>query len=293
MPKFAEYTPETASYQRRFSAYGVTLIVCANTEALLAETEALMPPGGTVLESSSPSTAGENGSPINVIAADAPAADHRMGIMAEADGGYSVYNGSSRVVEGQNLELSLVVLDGQIRTRVAAHAPAHTFVHAGAIAHEGRTLVMPGNSFAGKTTLTAALVRLGAIYYSDEFAVLDRNGLLHPYAKPLSLRREDQWQVDQDVESLGGVAGYEPLPLNLVALTYYEPGAQWDPRRLSLGESALALMAHTVAAQTRPDESMKTLSAALDDGRVVALEGRRGEAEETAERLLTALSQED
>jgi hypothetical protein len=221
MPRFAEYTRETTPHEVRFEAYGVAITVCANSEDLLAHTEALKPPGWTPKQGSDQA----NGYPLKVIKADTPDDGHRLGIVAEEDGAYSVYSGPSRIVEGQNLALSLVVLDGQIRLQIAAHAPNHTFVHAGAVAHGGKALIIPGNSFAGKTTLVAALVRLGATYYSDEFAVLDRDGLLHPYAKPLSLRREDQWQVDQDVESLGGVAGHEAVPLSLAALTYYEPGA--------------------------------------------------------------------
>jgi hypothetical protein len=293
MPKFAEYTPDTAPYERRFAAYGVRITVCANSEDLLAHTDAFLPPGWTPADDPAAEPDQDDGYRLDVITADTPDDSHRLGILSEEDGAYSVYSGTSRVLEGQNLALSLVVLDGQIRLKIAAHAPDHTFIHAGAVAHAGKALIMPGNSFAGKTTLTAALVRLGATYYSDEFAVLDGDGLLHPYAKPLSLRREDQWQVDQDVESLGGVAGHEALPIRLVALTYYEPGAHWDPRQLSQGEGALELLGHAVAAQTRPEESIKAIRAALDGGRAVALEGKRGEADETAELLLAALAQAD
>ena len=68
---------------------------------------------------------------------------------------------------------------------------------------------LPGHSFSGKSTLVAALVRAGAVYYSDEFAVLDPDGFVHPYAKALSL------DVARQVEELGGVAGDEPLPARL------------------------------------------------------------------------------
>jgi hypothetical protein len=38
---------------------------------------------------------------------------------------------------------------------------------------------------------------------------------------------------------------------------------------------------------------MRTLRAALDDGRVIVLEGKRGAADETAELLLAALTDAD
>src|SRR5207247_125098 len=83
--------------------------------------------------------------------------------------------------------------------------------HAGAVAHRGRIALLPGQSFAGKTTLTAALVELGALYYSDEFAVLDADGLVHPYAKDLSIRDHGRMQrSDTPVETLGGLAGRVP-----------------------------------------------------------------------------------
>ena len=38
-----------------------------------------------------------------------------------------------------------------------------TFIHAGAVAYRGRTIVMPGKSFAGKTVLVTGAARgLGA-----------------------------------------------------------------------------------------------------------------------------------
>src|ERR687894_479249 len=49
------------------------------------------------------------------------------------------------------------------------------------VARGGRALVRPGPSLSGKTTLVAALVRSGAAYLSDEFAVLDPEGRVHPY----------------------------------------------------------------------------------------------------------------
>ena len=71
---------------------------------------------------------------------------------------------------------------------VAERAPNHLFVHAGVVGWEGRAIVMPGASFAGKTTLVQAWLEAGATYYSDEFAVLDRAGRVHPFARPLTIR---------------------------------------------------------------------------------------------------------
>ena len=61
-------------------------------------------------------------------------------------------------------------------------------MHAGAVAWRDRGIVIPGRSHSGKTTLVRALVE-AARYYSDEFAVLDPQGRLHPYPLPLRSAR--------------------------------------------------------------------------------------------------------
>jgi hypothetical protein len=171
---------------------------------------------------------------------------------------------------------------------VALEAPEFVFVHAGAVAHRGRGIVVPGDSFAGKTSLVAALVRAGAEYCSDEYAVLDTRGRLHPFAKPLSLR-ERVYQTDHTVESLGGRTAEEPVPVGMVVLTRFEPGAVWRPRRLSSGEAVLGLLSHTVPAQTRPAHVMPTLTRAC--AAALALAGERGEADDVAHSLLSELTQ--
>ena len=95
----------------------------------------------------------------------------------------------------------------------------------------------------------AELVRAGATYYSDEYAVIDEDGLLHPYAKPLAIRRAASYeQTDHDVSSFGGTAGVEPIPVNLIVLSWFERGAEWNPQRLSTGEAVVAVLANTVPA---------------------------------------------
>jgi len=71
---------------------------------------------------------------------------------------------------------------------VAEMAPRRLFVHAGVVGWRGQAIIIPGRTFTGKTTLVAALVKAGATYYSDEYAVLDVRGRVHPYARPLGIR---------------------------------------------------------------------------------------------------------
>jgi hypothetical protein len=78
------------------------------------------------------------------------------------------------------------------------------------------------------------------------------------------------------------------VPLGLAVLTYYVPGVEWRPRRLTSGEAALSLLSKAVPARIRPDEALRTLARAVAEAEV--LEGERGEAGEFAEMLLQQMT---
>lgn len=186
-------------------------------------------------------------------------------------------------------ELALGMLDAQIRAQVALLAPDHIFVHAGVVAAGGRAVVLPGFTFAGKTTLTRALVEAGAVYYSDEFAVIDANGLVHPYPKPLSIRRRDGSgrTTETSPESLGARTGCVPVPVGLVAVTSYRPGARISPQPLASGPALLAMLGHTIPARTRPQQAISVLKAALREATV--WKSDRGEAADAARAILDSM----
>jgi hypothetical protein len=148
---------------------------------------------------------------------------------------------------------------------------------------------MPGASLAGKTTLVRALLEMGATYYSDEFAVLDRTGRVHPFARPLSIREHGMVTRRVPAGALGAQIGTTPLPIGLVLVTAYQAGARWRPRRLTAAPTLLALMQHTVAARGNPEHSMPILNRAVRSG--IALAGRRDEAQPLVSALLLQLSQ--
>jgi hypothetical protein len=178
--------------------------------------------------------------------------------------------------------------EADVKLFVSEMAHDRVFVHAGAVAWRGQALVIPAHTLAGKSTLVAALVKAGARYYSDEYAVLDARGRLHPYARPLAMRTPGSArQTRHAVSAFGGREGRRPLRIALVLATQYEPGAKWRPQRLTAGEGALRLFAHTVAARSDSRRALTTVGRAAAGA--VFLEGPRGDADETALRLLDAL----
>jgi len=60
--------------------------------------------------------------------------------------------------------------------------------HAAAVEHAGRLIVFPAAGGAGKTLLTARLLSLGATYFSDETALLRRDGTMRPIPTALSVK---------------------------------------------------------------------------------------------------------
>ena len=197
-----------------------------------------------------------------------------------------LYANETRVARTMELGHALKALESDLQLYVAEGARSRLFVHAGVVGWRGQAIMIPGRSFSGKSTLVAALVRAGATYYSDEYAVIDAKGRVHPYPKPLSLRedagrRSRKFQADE----LGGRAGSKPLPVGLVAVTGYRANTRWRPRRLSPGRAVIALLDHTVSARRQPEQALTTLPRVVS--RALVLRGVRGEAEEMVDALLT------
>jgi hypothetical protein len=178
---------------------------------------------------------------------------------------------------------SLLKLGSIVRHHLATEAPTFTFVHAGVVDAGGCGIVIPGCTFTGKSTLVTELVRLGATYVSDEYAVLDRNGLMHPFPKPLSIRTGRHDQVGHLVLPPELVAKH-PVRAGLIVVTSYAPGARWRPSVRTRAEGAFAMLENTVSARVRPASALSATSRAA--GAAAVLVGRRGEARETARALL-------
>jgi hypothetical protein len=244
-----------------FESYGVTAEIVAEDPERLPAVEAVLPPGWG--------------------AGDPDRAGARFELTASGD---VIEDG--RVLNGAVPGASPVErLESAVRAHVALNAPAHVFVHAGAVVHHGRAMLIPGSSFSGKTTLVAALVARGAAYASDEFAVLDADGLVHPFPKPLSMRRPGELaQTDVHPADLAGDVAVEPVPVGLIVVTSYFAGWGWDPRPGDAPEAALSLLSHTVVARTRPAQALPAVRAAAEAAEVLV--GYRGEADLVAQDLL-------
>ncbi len=201
-----------------------------------------------------------------------------------------LYRDISRLVRTRNLDEALAMFESDLQMHVATKAPRRVFVHAGVVGWKGQAVLLPGRSYSGKTTLIAELIKAGAIYYSDEYAVLDARGRVHPYARPLQIREDETGRQQRyAVEKLGGRAGVKPLPVKLVIVSQYKPGAKWRPRELSAGQGVLELLNQTVSARIQPGKAFAALQQVATQALI--LKGARGEAEAMTAPILKYLDE--
>jgi hypothetical protein len=251
-----------APYRLAFEAFGVAVEAGCEDRLLFERLPSLLPPGWRPSQAETPTRF--TVSAAGVISRDGT----RVGHADPADEPLEDRFGAA------------------IRRHVAEHAPAHVFLHAGVVAVGGTAIVVAGESHSGKTTLVRALLARGATYYSDEYAVIDAQGAIEPYSKPLAVR-------------VGAQGFGVPLPVppervadararaGLIVLTRYVEGASWQPRSISSARAVLLLLGHTIPARSRPSQALEAVTGLVAGA--VTLSGQRGAAGEAADELLARL----
>lgn len=200
---------------------------------------------------------------------------------------YVLFKGKQKIEFGNEREIFFKYLDWQLRLTIAEFAFERVFLHAGVVGWRGKAIIIPAKSFQGKTTLVKELTKLGAEYYSDEYAVMDPDGFVHPFPKMLSIRgvTDKYRQTDIAVESFGGVKGIEPLPVGMILLTEFAEGAEWQPQILSEGFGIMEMLSHTIPIKYNPEFSLKVLNNTVK--RAIIVKTKRGEAKEFAGKVLS------
>lgn len=270
-------------FRLHLRSYGVTVRIESNTRELLEDARRV----------AIRALAGH----LEIIDNDeGAAAEHSFGLAVDESGTFFMFRNGEQFTHSMPPEsyfcrdpklIFMRFFNSMLRIAVAEHAGSHVFVHAGVIGWNGSALIFPAKSFQGKTTLVAELVKRGAEYYSDEYAVFDEYGLVHPFPRDLSIRYFDEFEREKDVpvSELGGRSGSGPLPAGMVLLTGYGENARWDPQVISGGSGILELLQHTVPARTNTEFVLKTLNKALS--RAIIARSPRGEAPEAAEVILS------
>jgi hypothetical protein len=249
-----------------FTAFGVTLEL-AGPASMASDLDAILPPGW-------------------VPSDDVPAARFKL---ENAGRRYRASVNGDDLMWTERLDLALGILDSHIRGSIARVAPERIFVHAAVVVHDRGAIVLPGKSFAGKSTLTAALLAKGCRYMSDEYAVFDDAGQVHAYPRLLSLRRTGDSSDETAAGDLGATVREVPARTAFIGQLQYEAGGRWSVERQSPGTGALHLLHHAIPALDRPERTFAAVSGAAAGA--VVISGVRGEADEAASAILALLAQ--
>ena len=255
-----------------FTAFGVRVGVRVNSKATLKALATRLPPGAK---------------PSNVRTTDHL---YSMTGFANASNGRVTrfnlgYWNLLRFARTRSFDDLIDQFESHVQLTVAEYAPRRVFVHAGVVEWKGKAILIPGLSFSGKSTLVAELLRAGATYYSDEYAVIDRNGRVLPYARKLRMRSADSVRRMR-AKDFGADTGLKSLPIGLVITTRFKEGARWRPRELTRGKAVLELLANTVSARSQPQMALSFLTKAV--ATATSLKGTRGEARQIVEWLAKA-----
>lgn len=200
---------------------------------------------------------------------------------------HTLYSNELEFARLNDLNVLAAVFEREVQLAVAQKARGKVFVHAGVVGWRGRAIIIPAKSFSGKSTLVRALVKAGATYYSDEYAVLDKGGNVYPFARQLSLRDENYSNQKISFEELGGRVGKRPLPVGVVLVTKFRERAKWRPRVLTPGLGTLELLANTVMARSGQPIVLEVLTRVAKNAKI--LKSARGEANSFAKSLLEQL----
>jgi hypothetical protein len=201
--------------------------------------------------------------------------------------GFHLYDGDEFLRWAPDPALAVDGIESEIEHDIAEFADPWLFMHAGVVAWQGQAILLPGESHAGKSTLTAALVEAGATYFSDEYAVLDAHGRVWPFPRRLSLRQGPFGPAHRMTIRQAGspeLASLSPIPVGHITLITYRAGQDFWIDTLPRGSAILELCQHMVAIQRRPQDVLAALNALTRS--VPVLHGERGDARETARRLL-------
>lgn len=192
---------------------------------------------------------------------------------------------SSASVAGLVTPLMRVIDDTLIERLTRFYA-----IHAGAVCWDGKALLLPGSSRAGKSSLVAELLRRGATYFSDEYALLDPQGRLHPYPRPLLLRDGSSEQFPALPEEFNAPVGTEPAPVGWILWLQYQPASPWSVARVPQSEALLALLRNTPHVLAQSPEMMPFLQRAVAGAHCYF--GHRGEVGHAADQILRLICAE-
>ena len=263
-------TSEVNKYRFCFESYGVKVRIESNSADIIEQA----------------SSTARSALLGNLAKIDCSDAEQVFQIPITSDGTCTVYQNGELMVEDKTKPAYWKYFDSLVRILVAEFSPHNVFIHAGSVGWRGRAIILPGNSHFGKTTLVAELVRCGAEYYSDEYAIIDETGLVHPFARKLTMRENGRHVIEKpvDVEDFGGRKGSSPIPIAAVIFTKFDPEIEPEYEYLTTGQGVVEVIGQTIGIRRNSEFVIKVLKNAFSNAIIV--KSPRNDAAKFARELL-------
>ena len=157
-------------------------------------------------------------------------------------------------------------------------------VHAGAVQWGERVLLLPGITHSGKSSLVAELLRRGATYFSDEYALIDAEGRVHPFPRPLLLRNGCPEQFPVLPEECNASTGSTPAPVGWIFSLGYQPDCDWSIAAMPQSEALLTLLRNTPHVLAESPDLVEVFQGAVAGA--TCYSGCRTEATDAAAEIL-------
>ncbi len=211
-------------------------------------------------------------------------------VTAENGGRYAIREACApeKPSSGLSRPQTLIQLSEIVASRLAAHTTNAVALHAGAVGWSGRSILIPGNSGAGKSSLTAWFVDRGFDYLTDELAVLTADGAVAGLPRALMLKRDGDTIVSAlprfacaPSHRAGQTLMFRPEqalaparadlpPCGLIVFPSFARGSDIAIRPLTSAKACIGLMACNVNSRNLPDGGFAILSGLAQ--RVTAVE---------------------
>lgn len=188
--------------------------------------------------------------------------------------GWELHQGDNRLYSGPSKAILASVLIGQTIHHLTADYRDGMAFHAAAVSRHGRSMLLPGRSGAGKTSLAAWLTANGFNYLTDELVFIERNTCrLDAFTRPLCVKERallpirEAVHVDLEPDACLFAGGTIMIPhrllneefvkespqLAVILFPSYQSNAEPELVRLSKAQVGLALMEHLVNARNLSD----------------------------------------
>ncbi|MBL8906010.1 MAG: hypothetical protein JNM20_04965 [Rhizobiales bacterium] len=214
-----------ASDVLRLSAFGAVMEIACNSPEVLDACSSALPSYWKGVEGTPP---------------DMRFAIEKLTGIPDEDARFLFLENGARLTAGITGAQASRLLASRMDYHMGAYARHCAFIHAGLVLHEGRAILLPGLSRAGKSTLTAALVRAGAKYVSDDVAVIGGDGRVHLLTHRMTLRQDMAGTLSPPAGEHQAALREGSAPVGaILVLTYQESAGPlaWYP--LSAGETVL------------------------------------------------------